>query len=146
MPKLDLHCNIDEKMFSLTLFLTRLLTGLTLLYITVGCLLFCREFLYNATAMGLPLPVPAGLTVVIAELFLSLLLMLGWFTRPAAVLSLLTTAGLAAVFFASDFNKLYVALLVLLAAALLPCVLLGPGKISLDYSHAVRRANKKFRG
>ena len=133
-------------MFSLTLFLTRLLTGLTLLYITVGCLLFYREFLYNATAMGLPLPVPAGLTIVIAELFLSLLLMLGWFTRPAAGLSLLATAGLATVFFASDFNKLYVALLVLLAAALLPCALLGPGKISLDYSHAVRRANKKFRG
>lgn len=146
MPKLDLHCNIDEKMFSLTLFLTRLLTGLTLLYITVGCLLFYREFLYNATAMGLPLPVPAGLTIVIAELFLSLLLMLGWFTRPAAGLSLFATAGLAAVFFASDFNKLYVALLVLLAAALLPSALLGPGKISLDYSHAVRRANKKFRG
>ena len=72
--------------------------------------------------------------------------MLGWFTRPAAGLALLSTAGLAAVFFASDFNKLYVALLILLAAALLPSALLGPGKISLDYSHAVRRANKKFRG
>lgn len=85
-------------MFSLTLFLTRLLSGLTLLYITIGCLLFYREFLYNATAMGLPLPVPAGLALVVAELFLSLLLMLGWFTRPAAGLAVLSTAGLAAVF------------------------------------------------
>ena len=52
-------------MFSLTLFLTRLLSGLALFYITVGCLLFYREFLYNATAMGLPLPVPAGLALVV---------------------------------------------------------------------------------
>lgn len=146
MSKLDLHCNIDEGVFSLTLFLTRLLTGLVLLYVTLGCLLFYREFLYNATAMGLPFPVPVGLGVVIVELFLALLLMLGWFTRPAAMLSVLCTAGLAAVFFAADFNKLYVALLVLLITALLPVMMLGPGKISLDYKHAVRRAKKTFRG
>lgn len=54
--------------------------------------------------------------------------MLGWFTRPAALLSVLCTAALAVVFFAADFNKLYVALLVLLITALLPVVMLGPGK------------------
>ena len=146
MPKLDLHCNIDEDVFSLAVFLTRLLTGLVLLYVTIGSLLFYREFLYNATAIGLPLPVPVGLTILVVELFLALLLILGWFTRPAAGASFICTAAMGIVFFASDLNKIYVALLVLLAAALLPAVLLGPGKISLDYKHAVRRAQKSRRG
>lgn len=146
MQKLDLRCNIDEDVFSLTVFITRLLTGLVLLYVTIGCLLFYREFLYNATAIGLPLPVPAGLTVLVVELFLALLLILGWFTRPAAWLSVVCTAAMGVIFFAADLNKLYVALLVLLLAALLPSALLGPGKISLDYKHAVRRAKRTYRG
>ena len=146
MPITNLRCNIDEDVFSLTVFITRLLTGGVLLYVSVGCLLFYREFLYNATAIGLPLPVPAGLTVAVAELFLGLLLILGWFTRPAAALSFIITAVLGVIFFAADINKFYVALLVLLAAALLPAAMLGPGKISLDYKHALRRAQKTYRG
>ena len=146
MPITNLRCNIDEDVFSLTVFITRLLTGGVLLYVSVGCLLFYREFLYNATAIGLPLPVPAGLTVAVAELFLGLLLILGWFTRPAAALAFIITVVLGVIFFAADINKLYVALLVLLAAALLPAAMLGPGKISLDYKHALRRAQKTYRG
>lgn len=146
MPITNLRCNIDEDVFSLTVFITRLLTGGVLLYVSVGCLLFYREFLYNATAIGLPLPVPAGLTVAVAELFLGLLLILGWFTRPVAALAFIITAVLGVIFFAADINKLYVALLVLLAAALLPAAMLGPGKISLDYKHALRRAQKTYRG
>ena len=146
MRELNLHCNIDEDLFSLTVFLTRLLAGGMLLYVSLGSLLFYREFLYNATALGLPLPVPVGVSLAVAELFLGLLLILGWFTRSVAVLCLLVTAAFGFIFFASALNKIYVALLVLLGASLLPAVLLGPGKISLDYKHAVRRAKKTFRG
>ena len=144
MTKPEVHCKLDEKMFSLTVFLTRLLVGLILLYISVGCLLYYREFLYNAAAIGLS--VWAGIAIVVAEMFLALLLLLGWFTRWAAGAALLCTACLGFVFFASDFNKLYVALLVLLITALLPPALLGPGRISLDFSHARRQAEKQFRG
>lgn len=146
MRELDLHCNIDENLFSLTVFLTRLLSGLTLIYVAVGCLLFYREFLYNAAALGLPLPVPLGITLLVAELFLALLLILGWFTRVAAAGSVLVTLAAGVVFFAADINKIYVALILLLITALLPGLILGPGKISLDYKHAVRRAQKTFRG
>ena len=146
MRQIDLHCNIDENLFSLTVFLTRLLGGLTLLYIAVGCLLFYREFLYNATALGLPLPIPLGIGVLVAELFLALLLILGWFTRAVAAASVVCMLGAGVIFFAADVNKIYVALILLLITALLPAVMLGPGKISLDYKHAVRRAQKTFRG
>ncbi|MBR2081921.1 MAG: hypothetical protein IJ876_02785 [Elusimicrobiaceae bacterium] len=140
----QVYCNIDEKAFSVTIFLTRLLAGGTLLYVSAGCLLYYREFLFNAAAISCPLPVALG--VVIAELVLAFLLILGWFTRVAAGLSVLCTAGMGVVFFASNFNKVYVALLILLTAALLPAALLGPGRISLDFTHARRRVEKQFRG
>lgn len=146
MRSIDFHCEIDEQYFSLTVFLTRLLAGGVLLYIGIGCLLFYREFLYNAAALGFAMPVAVGITLAVALLFLGLLLMLGWFTRLVAGISVLATGAAGVVFFAGDFNKIYVALLVLLIAALLPAALLGPGKISLDYNHALRRAQKTFRG
>ncbi len=146
MRELNLHCNIDENLFSLTIFLTRLLSGLTLLYIAVGGLLFYREFLYNAAALGLPLPVAVGVGVLVAQLFLALLLILGWFTRFSAGASVLCTLMAGVIFFAADINKIYVALVLLLITALLPALILGPGKISLDFKHAVRRTQKMFRG
>ena len=140
----QVHCKIDEKMFSLAIFFTRLLTGLVMLYTSVGCLLYYREFLTNAAALGMEAPL--GIALVIAELFLALLLLLGWGTRWAAGFSILCTGALGIVFFASNFNKVYVALLVLLIAALLPAALLGPGRISIDFAHARRQVEKEFRG
>ena len=140
----QVHCNINEKAFSWTVFLTRLLAGSVLLYISTGCLLYYREFLFNAAALGWPVPLALG--VVIAELFLALLLLLGWFTRWAAGLSVVCIGALEFVFFGSNFNKVYVALLLLLIASLLPAALLGPGRISLDFTHARRRVEKQFRG
>ena len=145
MPTSEVHCNISEKAFSWTIFITRSLAALVILYFSVGCLLHYREFLYNAAAIGLPMPVPLGIGLLVAELFLALLLILGCFTRWAAALSVLCTAVTAVVFFASNFNKLYVALLVLLIAALLPAALLGPGRISVDFNSARRRLEKQFR-
>lgn len=138
------HCNIDEKMFSYTVFLTRLLAGGVLLYVSTGCLLYYRKFLFNTAAVGLP--VELGIGIVGIELFAGLLLLLGWFTRFAAGVAVLCTGILGFVFFASDFNKVYVALLILLVAALLPAALLGPGRLSLDFIHARRRVEKEFRG
>ncbi len=140
----QVHCNIDEKIVSYTLFATRLLAGSTLLYVCVGCLLYYREFLSNAVVIGFPVPLALG--VVIVQLFWAFLLILGWFTRWVAGLSVLCMGGLGVVFFASNFNKVYVALLILLIAALLPAFLLGPGRLSLDFIHARRRVEKQFRG
>ena len=131
-------------MFSYTVFLTRLLAGGTMLYVSVGALLYYREFLFNAVALGIPLGL--GVTIAVAEIFLGLFLLLGWFTRWAAGLSVLCTALMGFVFFASDFNKVYIALLILLITSLLPAALLGPGRLSLDFIHARRRVEKEFRG
>ena len=140
----QVHCNISEKAFSWTVFITRLLAGSVQLYVSVGCLLFYREFLFNAAALGWPISLALG--GVIAELFLAFFLILGWLTRWVAGLSVLCMGGLGVVFFGSNFNKVYIALLILLMAALLPAALLGPGRFSLDFIHARRRVEKQFRG
>lgn len=146
MGRFDLHCNIDEKTFSLAVFLSRLITGGALLYVTLGCLFFYREFLYNLTALRVPFSVPVGFVLVVAELFAALFLILGWFTRAAAFVSFLCTVLCAVVFFAGDFNKIFVALCALLVAPLVTVMMLGPGRISLDFSHAQRKTRKFFRG
>ena len=140
----QVHCNINEKAFSRTIFFTRLLVGLVLLYVSVGCLLFYREFLVNAAGMGISSTLAMG--AVIAELFLALLRILGWYTRWAAGIAVLCTGILGVVFFASNFNKVYIALLILLIAALLPAALLGPGRISIDFARARSRVENEFRG
>ena len=146
MPDTDLHCKIDEGQFSLAMFLSRLLTGLTLLYVTAGCLLFYREFLYNLTALRVPFSVAAGFVLVVCELFCALFLILGWYTRVAAAVGFLCSCACAWAFFAGDLNKMFAAFCVLLATPLLTVALLGPGRISLDFKHAQRRYTKRMRG
>ena len=146
MPQLDLHCNVSEKTFSWTLFITRLVVGLTLFYIAAGGLLYYREFLYNAAALGWPMPVQLGITLLLGQVLFSWMLIVGWFTRWISGLSVLCMGAIGVIFFAGELNRIYVALTVLLITSLLPSVLLGPGKISLDYRQAVRRSSKIFRG
>ena len=98
----------------------------------------------GAAGMGISSTLAMG--AVIAELFLALLLILGWYTRWAAGIAVLCTGILGVVFFASNFNKVYIALLILLIAALLPAALLGPGRISIDFARARSRVENEFRG
>ena len=146
MQEIELHCKIDEQRFSLAMFLGRLLTGLSLLYVTAGCLLFYREFVYNMTALRVPFSVTAGFVLVVLEILCALFLILGWFTRWAAAVGFVCSCLCAWVFFAGDLNKIFVALCVLLATPLLMVAMLGPGRISLDFRHAQNRINKKRRG
>ena len=141
----ELHCKIDEKMFSVTMFFSRLIASGVILYHAIGCFLYYREFLYNAAALGVPYPVATGISVLVLEIIAALMLMLGWFTRLSALLCVLVTGGVGWIFFASELNKIYVVLIVLLIATLLPSVCLGPGRISLDFKHAQKRAQNIFR-
>jgi uncharacterized membrane protein YphA (DoxX/SURF4 family) len=127
-------------------FLTRFITALVLLYIAVGCLLFYRDFLYNTAVLGIPLPVSIGFGMIIAQVFLSLLLVLGLFSRFAAGASVICLSAVGFVFFGADLNKIYVALILLLITALLPTFLMAPGRYSLDFNRARRRVEKEFRG
>lgn len=141
----QLHCKINERVFSVTLFVTRLLTGAVMLYNAIGCFLYYREFFYNAAALGVPSPVVVGISVLAVQIIAALLLILGWFTRISSLVCVLICAGAGWIFFASEFNKIYVMLIVLLITALLPSVCLGPGRISLDFKHAQKRAQNIFR-
>lgn len=145
MQQETLQCNINQTVFSWTLFMTRFLVAVVLEYVAVGCLLYYREFLYNAVVLGWHLPVQAAVALALVQVLLALMLMLGCFTRWVAVLSVFCVGAVGVLFFAGDFNRIYVALVGLVLTALLPSVFLGPGKISLDFKYAARRAAKMFR-
>ena len=146
MAAAKLHCIMNEKTFSWMLFLTRSITAVVLLYITIGCLLFYREFLYNVAVLGVPLPVGVGFGLLIAQMFLALLLVLGLFCRFAAGASVICLSAVGFVFFGADLNKIYIALILLFITALLPTFLMGPGRYSLDFNNARRRVERRFRG
>lgn len=146
MAPVKMHCVINEKTFSWAVFLTRFITALVLIYIAVGCLLFYRDFLYNTAVLGVPLPVGVGLGILITQVLLSLLLVLGLFTRFVAGASIVCLSAVGFVFFGADLNKIYVALILLLITALIPSFLMGPGRYSLDFNYARRRVEKEFRG
>ena len=146
MRELDLHCKIDENVFSWAMFFSRLLVSVILLYVVGGCLLYYRDFLYNVAALGWPLPIPLGLSLLAGQVLLALFFLLGWFTRLVAGLNVLTFTAVGVIFFAADINRIFIALVLFLIVAVLPVVLLGPGKISLDYKHALYRAARNFRG
>ena len=122
MPSIpSVSYTISERAFSWMIFLTRLVSSFVLVYISLGGLLFYREFLYNAAAAGLPLSV--GIGMLVGQIFLAFLILLGLWARMAAGASIVCLAGVCFIFFGSDFNKIYVALILLLATALLPTLM-----------------------
>ncbi len=139
-----LHCNINENAFSGALFVCRLLTGLTLVYLALGSLLYWREFLVNTSSLGLSYTVPLAFSLAGLELLIGLVLMLGWQTRVSAVLALLLGIICAIIFFAGHYNAVFVALCMLLCAPLTVLVWLGPGAISLDYKHQQNKIRRLF--
>ena len=139
----SLHYNISERAFSWMIFCTRLVSSLVLFYISLGGLLFYREFLYNAAAAGLPLPVGIGL--LLAQIIFAFFVLLGFFARFCAGACLVCLAGVGFLFFGLDFNKIYIALVLLLAAALLPTLMVGAGRFSVDFNRARRQLQRQTR-
>lgn len=139
----QLRCNIDETMFSRAMFFCRFFTGGALIYLALGSLFYWREFLVNTASLGFgSVSVPLAFCLVAAELFLGLFLLLGWFTRATALFAGIITLCCAGIFFAGDYNKIFVALCLLLCAALCVPLMLGPGVISLDYKRSQRHASR----
>lgn len=143
-PEVKLHCNIDEKAFSQAMFLCRLFTGISMVFFALGSLFFWREFLVNTNALGIPFAVVTAFLLVLAELFLGLFLLLGWRTRLNALFSLILGIICIIVFFAGEYNKVFVSLCLLQIGSLCPLLLLGPGAISLDFKRSQRRAAQRF--
>ena len=143
---LNLHCNINEKAFSRALFMCRLFTGGALVYLALGSLLYWREFLVNTASFGVPHAVSVAFSLVAAELFIGLFLILGWFTRFWAALGFILVFICTIVFFAGNFNAVFVALCLLLCAPLSVLLWLGAGAISLDYKRSQRQLLKFLRG
>lgn len=138
----DMHCVLDEKVFSRTVLVIRFFIGFVLTYIACGGLLYYREFLYNTVALGMPIAAGVGLALLL--LLFAVLIVLGWFARLASLGAVLILAMVCFIFFAGNINKINVALVLLLITSILPILCMGAGRYSLDFYSARKHVGKNF--
>ncbi len=98
-------------------------------------------FIRDTANMGFPFPLFFAWVAVLSEFFGGILLMLGLFARPAALLNVLVTFTATFIYHKGDIGD--AGLLSFFFMIMCLCILLfGPGKFSLDYllnSKAVKR-------
>jgi putative oxidoreductase len=89
-------------------------------------------FIQDTANMGFPFPIFFAWIAVLSEFFGGILLMLGLFTRPAALLNVLVTFTASFIYHKGDIGN--AGLLSFFFMIMCLCILLfGPGKFSLDY-------------
>jgi putative oxidoreductase len=89
-------------------------------------------FIQDTTNMGFPFPTFFAWVAVLSEFFGGILLMVGLFTRPSALLNIIVTFTATFIYHKGDIGG--AGLLSLYFMIMCVCVLLfGPGKFSLDY-------------
>jgi putative oxidoreductase len=89
-------------------------------------------FIQDTANMGFPFPIFFAWVAVLSEFFGGILLMLGLFTRPAALLNVFVTFTATFIYHKGDIGN--AGLLSFFFMIMCLCILLfGPGKFSLDY-------------
>ena len=89
-------------------------------------------FIQDTANMGFPFPTFFAWVAVLSEFFGGILLMVGLFTRPAALLNIIVTFTATFIYHKGDIGN--AGLLSFYFMIMCVCVLLfGPGKFSLDY-------------
>jgi uncharacterized membrane protein YphA (DoxX/SURF4 family) len=89
-------------------------------------------FIQDTANMGFPFPIFFAWIAVLSEFFGGILLMLGLFTRPAALLNVLVTFTATFIYHDGDIGNSGLTSFFFMIMCI--CILLfGPGKFSLDY-------------
>ena len=89
-------------------------------------------FIQDTANMGFPFPIFFAWVAVLSEFFGGILLMLGLFTRPAALLNVLVTFTATFIYHKGDIGNAGL-LSFFFMIMCLSILLFGPGKFSLDY-------------
>ena len=121
-----------SKSLSLVLFVQRTLLSLAFAFLAIGETLHLKAFVQNGIDIGLPYAYPICLAIVILTFLASLMLLVGFKTRLAAIANMIATLFSGFFFFAGDFNKVNIIGIALALALLFGFFILGSGQISLD--------------
>ena len=134
-----------SKSLSLVLFVQRTLLSLAFAFLALGEILHLKAFVQNALDIGLPYAYPICTAIVILTFIASLMLLVGFKTRLAAIANIIATLFSGFFFFAGDFNKVNIVGVLLALALLFGFFILGGGQISLDNYLSNKKENSNER-
>ena len=121
-----------SKSLSLVLFVQRTLLSLAFAFLAIGETLHLKAFVQNAIDIRLPYAYPICISVVVLTFIASVMLLIGFKTRLAAIANIITTLFSGFFFFAGDFNRVNIVGVLLALALLFGFFILGGGQFSLD--------------
>ena len=134
-----------SKSLSLVLFVQRTLLSLAFAFLAIGETLHLKAFVQNGIDIGLPYSYPICIGVIILTFIASLMLLIGFKTRLAAIANIIATLFTGFFFFAGDFNRVNLVGVLLALALLVGFFILGGGQISLDNYLDNKRENNNDR-
>jgi len=137
-------CVVNETLFSLTMLLTRVLCAAAVMYFLTGIALNFRAVAQN-TIIVINHNLPSVLVIAVCLLGVSacIALLSGYYTRVTAASLIIFNIINGYIFGGGQGNMIFLFFVILSIAALLPLIILGGGKYSMDFRRAVI-AHQKF--
>lgn len=124
---------VSDKAFNIALLLQRAIFALAYIFFATGATLHLNAFIQNGIDIGLPYAAPLCTATVILIFICCVLILAGLATKTASVLMTVATLFCGFFFFAGDFNKVNITGVLFALVILAGFIVMGPGKLSLDY-------------
>lgn len=137
--------NLSSKGLNIMLFVERIIFALAFIYLAIGEALHLNAFIQNGIDIGLPYAfVICPLIIILTFIFcLFILLGLAWKTACLGLMFISLFSGFF--FFAGAFNKVNIVGVLFAFVLLVNFLMLGCGRISLDYLFSQRRKKRNTR-
>ena len=137
--------NLSSKGLNIMLFIERVIFALAFTYLALGEALHLNAFIQNGIDIGLPYAFVICPLIVILTFLFCLFILVGIFWKTACFGLMLISLFSGFFFFAGAFNKVNIIGVLFALVILINFLMLGSGRISLDYLLLQRRKKNNTR-
>ncbi|WP_424245368.1 putative membrane protein YphA (DoxX/SURF4 family) [Elusimicrobium posterum] len=137
----ECKCVIDERKFSWSMLALRLITSAATIYFMAGILLNFRAFT-DSTSFMLRTTIPSAVIVAVCIMGLAacFCLIFGYRTKLTAFFLMLLNMAAGIIFTGEYTNKIFLFFVLLSIASILPLILMGAGRFSMDFRSVVAKS------
>lgn len=137
--------NLSSKGLNIMLFVERIIFALAFIYLATGEALHLNAFIQNGIDIGLPYAFVICPLIIILTFIFCLLILLGLAWKTACFGLMFITLFSGFFFFAGAFNKVNIVGVLFAFVLLVNFLMLGSGRISLEYFLIQRRKKNNTR-